>query len=78
LAIVEGMCEDLGIRYAKSNTNFTFIETGVENDVVQKMMLEHGIMTGRLFPPFTTWTRVSMSTPEHMQYFVQVFKQLFA
>jgi len=78
LAITEGMCEDLGLRYAKSNTNFTFIETGIENAVVQEKMLEQGIMTGRLFPPFTTWTRVSMSTPEHMQYFVQVFKQLFA
>ncbi len=78
LAIVEGMCEDLGIRYAKSNTNFTFIETGVENAVVQEKMLEHGIMTGRLFPPFTTWSRISMSTPEHMRYFVQVYEQVFA
>jgi histidinol-phosphate aminotransferase len=78
LAIVEDMCDDLGIRYAKSNTNFTFIETGVENAVVQEKMLAHGILTGRLFPPFTTWSRISMSTPEHMRYFVQVYKQLFA
>lgn len=78
LAIVERMCEDLGVRYAKSNTNFTFIETGVENAVVQEMMLKEGIMTGRLFPPFNTWSRVSMSTPEDMQYFVQVFRKLFA
>ena len=78
LAIVEDMCEDLGVRYAKSNTNFTFIETGVENAVVQDMMLKEGIMTGRLFPPFTTWSRVSMSTPEDMKYFVQVFRKLFA
>ena len=78
LAIVEGMCEDLGIRYAKSNTNFSFIETGIENAVVQQRMLEQGILTGRLFPPFTTWSRISMSTPEHMKYFVQVYKQLFA
>ena len=78
LAIVESMCEDLGVRYAKSNTNFTFIETGVENAVVQEMMLKEGIMTGRLFPPFNTWSRVSMSTPEDMQYFVQVFRKLFA
>jgi histidinol-phosphate aminotransferase len=78
LAIVEGMCEDLGIRYAKSNTNFTFIETGVENAVVQAKMLEHSILTGRLFLPFTTWSRISMSTPEHMRYFVQVYKKLFA
>ncbi len=78
LAIVEGMCEDLGIRYAKSNTNFTFIETGIENAVVQERMLEQGILTGRLFPPFTTWARISMSKPEDMKYFVQVYKQLFA
>ena len=78
LAIVEEMCEDLGVRYAKSNTNFTFIETGVENAVVQDMMLKEGILTGRLFPPFTTWSRVSMSTPEDMKYFVQVFRKLFA
>jgi len=77
LAIVERMCEDLGVRYVKSNTNFTFIETGVENAVVQEMMLKEGIMTGRLFPPFNTWSRVSMSTPEDMQYFVQVFRKLF-
>ena len=78
LAIVERMCEDLGVRYAKSNTNFTFIETGVENAVVQEMMLKEGIMTGRLFPPFNTWSRVSMSTPEDMQYFAQVFRKLLA
>jgi histidinol-phosphate aminotransferase len=78
LAIVERMCEDLGVRYVKSNTNFTFIETGVENAVVQEMMLKEGIMTGRLFPPFNTWSRVSMSTPEDMQYFAQVFRKLFA
>jgi histidinol-phosphate aminotransferase len=78
LAIVERMCEELGVRYAKSNTNFTFIETGIENHIVQERMLEHGILTGRLFPPFTTWSRISMSTPEHMEYFVPAFKQLFA
>jgi histidinol-phosphate aminotransferase len=78
LAIVEGMCDELGIRYAKSNTNFTFIETGIENAVVQEEMLEHGILTGRLFPPFTTWSRISMSTPAHMRYFVQAYKQVFA
>ncbi len=78
LAIVEGMCEDLGLRYAKSNTNFSFIETGIENAVVQDRMREQGILTGRLFPPFTTWSRISMSRPEDMKYFVQVYKQLFA
>jgi len=78
LAIVENMCENLGLRYAKSNTNFTFIQTGIENAVVQEKMRARGILTGRLFPPFTTWSRISMSTPEHMRYFVQEFSKLFA
>lgn len=76
--IVEDMCEDLGLRYVKSNTNFTFIQTGMQNSVVQEQMKEFGILTGRDFPPFhDTWTRVSMSKPEEMQYFVQVYKTLY-
>jgi histidinol-phosphate aminotransferase len=77
-AIVENMCEELGLRYVKSNANFTFIETGMENKFVQEKMREFGISTGRDFPPYhMSWTRVSMSKPEEMQYFVQVYKQLF-
>ncbi|MGI9204187.1 MAG: pyridoxal phosphate-dependent aminotransferase [Woeseiaceae bacterium] len=77
--IVEDMCEELGLRYVKSNANFTFIETGIQNSMVQEKMREFGILTGRDFPPFhDSWSRVSMSKPEEMQYFVQVYKQLFA
>ena len=77
--IVADMCEELGLRYIKSNSNFTFIETGMENKMVQDKMREYGILTGRDFPPYhTSWTRVSMSKPEEMQYFVQVYKELFA
>lgn len=77
--IVEDMCEELGMRYIKSNANFTFIQTGMENLAVQEKMREYGILTGRDFPPYhTSWTRVSMSKPEEMKYFVQVYKQLFA
>ena len=74
LAIVNGMCEELGIRYIRSEANFTFIETGIENEIVQAKMLEQGIMTGRAFPPYTTWARISMAKPEEMKYFVQVYK----
>ena len=35
-------------------------------------------MSGRPFPPFTTWSRISMQTPEEMRYYVQTFKRLFA
>jgi len=77
LAIVEGMCDELGIRYVKSNTNFAFIHTNIENRVFQATMKEHGVLTGRDFPPYTNWARISMSTPEDMQYFVQVYKRIY-
>jgi histidinol-phosphate/aromatic aminotransferase/cobyric acid decarboxylase-like protein len=51
----------------------------MENSAFQKTMLEHGIMTGRDFPPYnSTWSRISMSKPEEMEYFAQVYKRLFA
>lgn len=78
LKIVEGMCEELGIRYIKSNTNFTFINTNIENQEFRARMKEHGILTGRDFPPYTNWARISMAKPEEMQYFVQVYKKLYS
>lgn len=77
-AIVENMCDELGLRYAKSNANFTFIQTGVENAKYQARMQEYGILTGRDFPPYhSSWSRVSLSKPEEMEYYVQVHKRLF-
>lgn len=77
--IVENMCEELGLRYVKSNTNFTFIETGMDNKAFQAKMREYGILTGRDFPPYnTSWSRISMSKPEEMEYFAQIYKRLFA
>jgi histidinol-phosphate aminotransferase len=71
------MCDELGIRYVKSNANFSFINTNIENKVFQAKMKEHGILTGRDFPPYTNWARISMSIPEDMEYFVQVYKRLY-
>ncbi len=78
LAIVENMCEELGLRYIKSNANFTFIQTGMENAKYQERMREYGILTGRDFPPYhSSWSRISMSKPEEMEYYVQIHKRLF-
>lgn len=78
LAMVEGMCDELGVNYVKSNANFSFIETGIEIADFQKAMLDEGIMVGRPFLPFTKWARVSMQKPEEMAYFVQTYKKLFS
>ena len=78
MAIVEEMFEELGVRYVKSETNFTFFETGIPVQELNAELLEHGIMSGRPFPPFETWSRISMQTPEEMRYYVETFKRLFA
>ncbi len=78
-AILATMCEELGIRYVKSNANFTFINTGMENGSFQSRMREYGLLTGRDFPPYNaTWSRISFGKPEEMQYFVEVYRRLFA
>ena len=77
LAILEGMYEELGLRYVKSNANFSFFETGIEVDEFRATMREHKILVGRAFQPFTKWARVSIAKPEEMAYFVQTYKQLY-
>lgn len=77
LALIEGMCDELGLRYIKSNANFSYIETGIESDVFRAAMREQGILVGRTFQPFTTWARVSIAKPEEMAYFVQTYKKLY-
>lgn len=77
LAIVEGMFDELGLRYVKSNANFVFFETGIDNEAFRASMRQHNIMVGRLFQPYPTWARVSIAKPEEMQYFVQTYKTLY-
>ena len=78
LAIVEGMHEELGHRYVKSNANFSFFETGRNVSNVGAAFLKEGIIVGRPFPPMLDWLRVSMARPEEMRYFVQTYKKLYA
>ncbi|MCB1670590.1 MAG: histidinol-phosphate transaminase [Gammaproteobacteria bacterium] len=78
LAIIEGMCDELGMNYIKSNANFTFIETGIEIQEFQRTMREHNILVGRPFEPFTRWARVSIAKPDEMAYFVQTYQKLYS
>ena len=76
LDIVEGMLEERGVEYIKSNANFTFFHTGRDVNEVRQAFRDEGIIVGRPFPPMTDWLRVSMAKPEEMQYFVQVYKKI--
>ncbi|ANO51322.1 pyridoxal phosphate-dependent aminotransferase [Woeseia oceani] len=77
LAIVEGMFEELGLCYVKSNANFSFFETGIPVEELNARLREEGIYSGRPFPPFLNWSRISMAKPEEMRYYVQTYKRLF-
>ena len=76
LDIVEGMLDEIGATYVKSNANFTFIYTGRDIQELNAAFRAENIMVGRPFPPMTDWMRVSMAKPEEMRYFVQVYKKL--
>ena len=53
LNIVENMYKELGVRYIKSNANFSFFETGIPVQELNATLLENGIASGRPFPPYT-------------------------
>ena len=77
LDIVEGMLDDLGLQYVKSNANFTFFRTGRDVNEVREAFRAENIAVGRPFPPMTDWLRVSMAKPHEMEYFVQVYRKLY-
>lgn len=76
LDIAEGMFDELGHRYVKSNANFTFVYTGRDIREVNQEFRAENIMVGRPFPPMTDWMRVSMAKPDEMRYFAQVYRKL--
>ena len=70
------MLDEHGVRYVKSNGNFTFFETGRDVAELQQEFMAENIMVGRAFPPMTDWLRVSMAKPAEMRYFVQAYKKI--
>jgi histidinol-phosphate aminotransferase len=50
-----------------SHTNFVFFDTGMPVEKVQAAMLTKGFLIGRAFPPYTTWARISIGTPDEMK-----------
>lgn len=76
LAITYALFDKHNVNYIKSNTNFTFFETGRDITEIRKLFRENGIIVGRAFPPYLTWCRVSMGKPEDMQYFAKIYEKI--
>ena len=75
--IVSNMLDDLNLEYVESNANFIFFNAGRPSTEVAEIMKKHHILTGRPFPPFTNWVRLSLSKPEEMQYFTEMYRKEF-
>jgi histidinol-phosphate aminotransferase len=66
-AIMAEAITKMGRRMTTSHTNFVFFDTGMPVEQVQAAMKTKGFLIGRAFPPYTTWARISIGTPDEMR-----------
>lgn len=75
---VYDICDELGLKYTPSTTNFVFFHTGKPIQQIQKAMQDEGVLVGRPFPPFMDWCRISIGTEEDMQAFGTAIRKVMA
>ena len=75
--IIYKMLDELNLQYVKSNANFIFFNAGRPTKEVNETMKKYHILTGREFQPFPNWVRLSLSKPEEMQYFADMYRKEF-
>ncbi|MDN8540214.1 histidinol-phosphate transaminase [Erwinia sp. BC051422] len=60
--------DELQLPYLPSEGNFVFHQLRTPLQTYQKRMAESGVLVGRAFPPADSWCRISLGTPEEMQW----------
>ncbi len=65
-ALLTSTLTAMGKRVAPSQANFVYFDTGMPVERVQASLRAKGFLVGRAFPPYTTWCRVSIGTPDDM------------
>ena len=70
--------DELGLRHVPSHTNFVFFDSGRAAREVAEGCARSGYLIGRTFAPLTNWCRVSLGTPEQMEGFVKVLREVIA
>jgi histidinol-phosphate aminotransferase len=75
-AIMHTAIKALGRRMTASHTNFVFFDTGMPVEKVQTAMMTKGFMIGRAFPPYNTWARISIGTPDEMKRVAAVLPEI--
>ncbi len=73
-SMIYATCEELGLLYQPSHTNFVFFKTGQEIREVITTFKARGIAVGRPFPPMTDWCRISTGKEEDVKLFCSNLK----
>lgn len=76
--VVYDTCDQLGMKYTPSSTNFVFFHTGRPIREFSDAMKAEGVLVARPFPPFMDWCRISIGTREDMQAFAAAAKMVMA
>ena len=72
------VCDDLGLRYVKSSTNFVFHQIKQDISTYAKQMLDQGVKVGRPFPPLTDWCRISTGNDADMEAWKKAMYEVYA
>ena len=75
---VYDLCDELGLKYTPSTTNFVFFHTGKPIQELQAAMEKEQVLIGRPFPPYLDWCRISIGTRENMTAFGTAFRKVMA
>ena len=73
-----GLCEELGLEYARGAGNFVFFNPGMPHEEFKHRMQVKGVSIARPFPPRKDWARVTMGTAEEMKIFAKVLPEVIA
>jgi histidinol-phosphate aminotransferase len=71
-------CDEIGLEYIPSHTNFVFFRTGQNIEGLIPKMRDHNVLIGRPFPPLTDWCRISTGKMEDMYRFGEALKKVMA
>jgi histidinol-phosphate aminotransferase len=56
--------DELHLQHTDSRANFVFFDIKKPYSEVAAKFKDNGITIGRLFPPYTTWIRITIGLPE--------------
>jgi histidinol-phosphate aminotransferase len=76
--IAYGCCDELGLEYLPSHTNFLMHQIHGDLRTHITRMRDAGIRVGRPFPPMLGFNRVSIGLPEEMERFAETLRSFRA